>query len=334
MGSRRNIPALLVLVAGGVLLAVGASIVSANETPTSNHDRVTAFWTQERVAKAKPRDFVVDPVTRRTVAPAKRRAATDVVGASWSGGGQVAVTTGRVFFSMGSSYYLCSGSVVEDTVADRSVVLTAAHCAYDEENLSFAENWMFVPAYDALPATPTTDGSFCDDTAYGCWTADALVVADGYATAGEFNDQAVVHDYAFAAVGVGGKAEGQLDATVGSQGIRFDGATAGVDTWLFGFPAAQRYKGDDLTYCRGALGFDRYVDNQTYRVTCNMTGGASGGPWFAPFSASVGSGSIVSLNSYGYRGVKAMYGPRLGTEASEMLNEATVVDENTVYGAG
>lgn len=235
---------------------------------------------------------------------------------------------------MGSSYYLCSGSVVEDAVADRSVVLTAAHCAYDEEDLSFAENWMFVPAYDAMPATPATDGLFCDDTAYGCWTADALVVADGYATAGAFNDQAVVHDYAFAVVGVGGKAEGQLDATVGSQEIRFDGATAGGDTWLFGFPAAQRYKGDDLTYCRGALGFDRYVDNQTYRVTCNMTGGASGGPWFAPFSTSVGSGPIVSLNSYGYRGVKAMYGPRLGAEASEMLNEATLVDENTVYGAG
>lgn len=325
---------LFVLVAGGVLLATGATIVSADRTQKSTHDAVVEFWTKERVARAKPRDFVIDPVTGRSMSPAKRPVTTDVVGASWSGGGEVAATTGRVFFSMGESYYLCSGSVVEDTTADRSIVLTAAHCAYDEENLAFAENWMFVPAYDAMPAVPTTDGSFCDGTSYGCWTADALVVPDGYATAGAFNDQAVVHDYAYAAVGTGGRDDVHLDATVGAQAIRFDGATAGADTWLFGFPAAQRYKGNDLTYCRGPLGFDRYVDDQTYRVTCNMTGGASGGPWFAPFSAGDGAGSVVSVNSYGYQGVKAMHGPRLGTEAGDMLNQAATVDGNTVYGVG
>ena len=333
MGSRRDIPALLVLVAGGVLLALGASIVSANETRTSNHDRVTEFWTQERVAKAKPRDFVIDPVTRKSKL-AKRPATTDVVGASWSAGGEVALTTGRVFFSMDASYYLCSGSVIEDAVADRSIVLTAAHCAYDEENEAFAENWMFVPDYDAAPVTPTTDGSFCESTSLGCWTADALVVSDGYATSGGFNDQAVVHDYAYAVVGPGGKQDEHLDASVGGQPVRFDGASAGTDTWLFGFPAAQRYKGNDLTYCRGPLSFDRYVNNQTYRVTCNMTGGASGGPWFAPFSAADGTGSVLSVNSYGYQGVRAMYGPRLGTEASAMLDEAQTADQNTVYGAG
>lgn len=312
---------------------MGASIVSADDTRLSHHDRVVEFWTAERISKAQPRDVVFDPSGRRLPSSAKRPATTDVVGASWSGGGVVAATTGRVFFSMGSSYYLCSGSVVTDTRMDRSIVLTAAHCAYDEENEAFADNWMFVPGYDAMPAAPTADGSFCDNTMHGCWTADALVVAEGYATAGAFNDQAVVHDYAYAAVGIGGKQDVQLDSTVGAQNVRFDGAASGTDTWLFGYPAAQKYKGVDLTYCRGPLGFDRWMDNVTYRVTCNMTGGASGGPWFAPFSSADGTGSIISVNSYGYQGVKAMFGPRLGTEANAMLNEAMTAEENTVYGA-
>jgi hypothetical protein len=334
MKRRRILTTLGPVIVGGLVLAASATIATASATKKSRHDEVVTFWTKERVAKAKPRDFVLDPVSRRLIAEAKRPATTDVTGASWSGDGDVAATTGRVFFSLGTSYYLCSGSVVQEAEADRSIVLTAAHCAYDEENGSFAENWMFVPDYDAMPTRPTVDASFCADTARGCWTAEALVVAEGYATAGEFNNQAVVHDYAYAVVGAGGNGSTQLDATVGAQAVRFDGALSGTDSWLFGFPAAGRYKGNDLTYCRGSLGFDPWVDNQTYRVKCDMTGGSSGGPWFAPFSAIDGAGSIMSVNSYGYQGIKAMYGPRFGSEASAMFDMALAADADTVYGSG
>ena len=72
------------------------------------------------------------------------------------------------------------------------------------------------------------------------------------------------------------------------------------------FEDAGKYKGKDLVYSRGPLGFDPSAGNATYRVASNMTGGSSGGPWFAPFSA--GSGTMVSVNSYGYSGVTAMQG--------------------------
>jgi hypothetical protein len=59
-----------------------------------------------------------------------------------------------------------------------------------------------------------------------------------------------------------------------------------------------------------------------------MTGGSSGGPWFAPFSA--GSGTMVSVNSYGYSGVTAMQGPKLNAETQTMFNTAASVTGNTI----
>jgi hypothetical protein len=166
---------------------------------------------------------------------------------------------------------------------------------------------------------------------YGCWTASALVVADGFATAGGFNSQAIVHDYAFAAVGAGGKSgAAQLDATVGGHPIQFSSLPGGADTYLFGYPAAGKYRGKDLVYCRGPLGFDANVANATYRVACNMTGGSSGGPWFTPFSPSTGSGTMVSVNSYGYSGVTAMFGPKLNAETQSMFAVAGTATANTI----
>ena len=117
-----------------------------------------------------------------------------------------------------------------------------------------------------------------------------------------------MHDYAFAMVGAGGKSgTAQLDSTVGGHPIQFSAVSGGADTYLFGYPAAGKYRGNDLVYCRGPLGFDPNVANATYRVGCNMTGGSSGGGWYTPFGG--GSGTLVSVNSYGYSGITAMHGP-------------------------
>jgi hypothetical protein len=331
----------------GVLLVVllaavpGAPAGAARPTAPpgqSEHDRIVAFWTNARVAQAIPRDFEYDPATKSFRPSARPNAgptgsASTTLGSSWTAGGGVLQTTGKVLFAMGRTYYVCSASVAHDTVTGRSIIITAGHCAYDETNGAFATNWMFVPAYDSAPAPLTTSGSFCAQTLYGCWTASALVVAKGYATAGGFNNQAIVHDYAFAVVGAGGKSgTAQLDSTVGGQPIQFSSVAGGADTYLFGYPAAGRYKGNDLVYCRGPLGFDSLVNNATYRVACNMTGGSSGGPWFTPFSQSTGSGTIMSVNSYGYSGVTAMYGPKLNSETQTMFGVAGTATTNTIVG--
>lgn len=49
----------------------------------------------------------------------------------------------------------------------------------------------------------------------------------------------------------------------------------------------------------------------TQGISCNMTGGSAGGPWFIGTSS---SGYQNSVNSYGYGGNSTkMYGPYWGT---------------------
>lgn len=284
----------------------------------SDHARVVAFWTPERVAKAVPRDKVLN--TGQMKAPGKPGDGSVVAGDSWAGSTGVTETTGKVLFSMGSNYYVCSASVVGDAASDRSIVLTAGHCVVDETNGLFAENWMFIPDYDSAPARLTADGGFCASTAYGCWAADFLVASDVFAGAGKFTTEATLHDYGFAVVSTGGlSGDDQLDARVGTQAVQFAEGASGADTYLFGYPAAGRFKGADLVYSRGTLGYDARVDDQTYRVGSSMTGGSSGGPWFQNFDATSGNGTIMSVTSYGYSGVKALFGPKLNQETADML---------------
>lgn len=325
------------LVAGGVAVASSTSQAAAPSTGNGvsagvsrivnpGNNSVIRFWTKARIKKAKPRDIVFNPATRRfKVAPSRKFKldSTTNLGSSWTAGGRVLKTTGKVFFAMGTQYYVCSGSVVDDGLAaDRSLVLTAAHCAYDETNNVWATNWMFVPDYDSSPADLTTSGSFCEDTVYGCWTARSLVVPRVFASQPSFNGTAARHDYAFAVVGAGGKSATQLDAEVGVQAVGYNTRDLESTTLLFGYPSQARYKGKDLMYCRGYLGFDRVLDYETYRLPCRLTAGSSGGPWFSPFEESgpsVGTGTIFSVTSYGYTGIKALYGPFFGSETLQMF---------------
>jgi len=331
----------LLAIVAGCALALSATLPAAAQGPDdgrrAEHERVVKFWTKERVAKAVPRHYVLDPKTKEVKPAAKPTkppsTSTTVLGASWTGGGLVAKTTGKVLFAMGSSYYVCSASVVDDdNTAGRSLILTAGHCVVDEANGAFATNWMFIPDYDSAPATLTTNGSFCADTRYGCWVADYLVASEAFASAGAFNEQAILHDYAFAVVSEGGTSQtAQLDGTVGAQQITFVQKSDGTDTYLFGYPAAGKYKGKDLIYSRGPLGTDPTMGGATYRVSSNQTGGSSGGPWFSDFSSRSGQGTMFSVNSYGYTGVTAMHGPKFTRETEDMFNAAKTAEENITF---
>lgn len=329
--------ALAVLVAVTAALATAVVPTASAARPLTAHERAVAFWTNERVARAVPRDMVLDPASGH-IAPARRPGGgggggggtTAVTGASWTKGGEVLTASGKVLFAMGSSYYVCSAAVVDDNDSRRSVILTAAHCVWDPAT-GFATNWVFVPEYDTTPVRLTSSGSFCASTVHGCWSASAIVVSDNFASESGFTTTAIRHDYAFVVVEGGGKSGGQLDAAVGSFPISYSSVGAGADAYLFGYPAAGKYKGTDLVYSRGPIGFDANTSNTTYRVTSDMTGGSSGGPWFSSFNEGTGTGTLMSVNSYGYSGVTAMFGPILNSETSAMFTEALRATQNTRY---
>jgi V8-like Glu-specific endopeptidase len=329
MRMRHRLPALLV---SAMLLVLIVAPVQARTPEQSRHEQIVAHWTAARMAAAVPRDFVHDGA--RGFAPAAKPPGTPggpggggggggdgtgfTTGASWNAGGAIKERTGKVYFEMAGGAYVCSGSVATDSRTSYSLVLTAAHCAYDETDEAFATHWLFIPDFDQAPTFT------CANTEYGCWTASSLVVHSGYAEAGGFNTQATLHDFAFAVVGGGGHSgSAQLDATVGSFSLSIPGFTgSGQTSYAFGYPAAQKYKGNDLVYCAGSIFEDPYNDELTWGLPCRMTGGSSGGPWLSSFDTSTGIGSLSSLNSYGYAGVSAMHGPKFNSDTSAVYSAA------------
>jgi V8-like Glu-specific endopeptidase len=231
-----------------------------------------------------------------------------VHGAPWTAGGAVARAVGRVFFSLGGKDYSCSGSSVDS--ADGSTVLTAAHCVVSPDG--YATRWVFVPGYD--------NGT----TPYGVFVADHLAVLSGYLRPGAPVDEG--RDVAM--VNVARNAAGQtLEAAVGGLPLDFaarpDAAPTGT-VRSFGYPAATPYDGGHLISCSAAVVTDVRVPGQHDNVgmSCDMTGGASGGPWLADVDPSTGLGRIVSLSSFGYADDPGtIYGPVLGPPAAAMFAE-------------
>jgi hypothetical protein len=320
---------LALLIAPVLLLSLlpGVATAAQPDSRAAHHAKVVKYWTSERIRNAKPRDFVFDPA-KGTYKPAAKpqppSGGGNVTGASWTGGGDILNGTGRVLFTLGGSDYICSGSVVQDGSSGRSVVLTAGHCVAENDGKTFATNWMFIPSFDTAPTYT------CSQTTYGCWVADALYVDTAFTNAGGFNDQAVQHDWAFAVVSTGGKSgTAQLDTSVKvSFPIAFSGVSTGNVLSAFGYPAAGRYKGKDLTYCRGPIGTDASTGNTTWSMACNMTGGSSGGPWVSTTNTTTyddGVTTLRSLNSYGYSGVSNMYGPKFNSNTQATFNAANTL---------
>jgi V8-like Glu-specific endopeptidase len=289
------------LVWAGSATAAPGGRHGASVDARSAHQRIVDYWTPARRASAIPRGVTRTERKGRPNAGGGGTSST-VTGAAWTGtGAAVAKTTGKVFFVMGGQNYVCSGSAVAGSV---NLVLSAGHCVWDDAD-SFATNWMFVPGYNNGNAP------------YGKWTAtDLFTTADWQAPGG--NDWKNDAGMAVVAGGAGHAWSdlGPLPSMVTTTDYT---KLVGKTYSAFGYPAAQKYKGETLTYCQGPVqtGYDK--DPNTVSMACDMTGGSSGGPWYDDRE---GTGSIVSLNSYGYSGSSRMYGPTFDAAESSMLAAA------------
>jgi V8-like Glu-specific endopeptidase len=218
-------------------------------------------------------------------------------GGPWDGGGQVESTAGRVFFTYQGRQASCSGNAV--TSGNKSTVLTAGHCV--KLDGAFHTDWVFVPAYDNGNAP------------YGTWTAKATLTTPQWQASEDIN-----YDVGAAVVN---PLNGQsLTDVVGGQGVAFN-ADRGQDMYAFGWPAADPYDGTQMIYCSGTT-FDALISDGI-GMTCDMTGGSSGGPWFLDFDESTGAGIQNSVNSYKINLVPTwMFGPYFGADAQNLYNAA------------
>jgi len=262
--------------------------------------------------------------------------------AVWSDGGPVQTAAGRLYFEMPDdqslstwSGYVCSATVVNDGgTSGRSLIITAAHCVYDDVNKVFARNAFFVP--DQADTTGTrTDGN-CNNDPMGCWVPSFGVVDVDWTTR-TFPDN-IAWDYGFYIIPDTGAHYGTatsseaLDVVAGSLDLSF--TQPGFDyTQALGYSYSEDPK---LMYCADTLTEEPMYGANWWLDSCGLTGGSSGGPWMQPTNSAPGSGPIVSLNSWGLvlggQTLPGMAGSKLsGSTASCVFDQAKTA---TLSGSG
>ncbi|MDR8408894.1 hypothetical protein MTP10_09100 [Nonomuraea sp. 3-1Str] len=246
--------------------------------------------------------------------------------------GSAARTMGKVFFRFGDKEYWCSASSI--AAKNRSVVATAAHCAYDARQAKPADSWIFVP-------NPGPNG----ETPDGIYVGAAISMHEHWPGRGDYD-----YDYAFVTVhrgfiwvSKGGKLVmqdvGRLQDIVGGQGLAV-AKGVGSHVTTFGYPAGPQpdgtrpFDGRKLLSCAGSTRWTvaPSLDLQ-YGVQiqpCNFTAGASGGPWLIDYQAGQGLGSLNGINSLTWNrdakdGYDAVSSPNFTAATGEVYRHAAAV---------
>ena len=294
------------LVAG---LAVGGAGAAAADGPPDDvettayssaaQSRAHDHWTADRMEAAVPAEELA-PEGAPASAEVEKGAPTTVKGRSAQAPGRTTKaatskdTVGKVFFTQGGVDYVCSGNAVAS--ANGVTVATAGHCVNDAG--TWATNWVFVPGYDHGEAP------------YGTWAATDLVSTDQWVSSEDIS-----YDVAFATVAPE-SGSGTLESAVGTTSIAFN-RERGAHYTSYGYPAAAPFDGQSLESCAGTASDDALGGTLSQGISCDMTGGSSGGPWF------LDDGAQNSVNSFGYTGQKnVMYGPYFGADAQAAYEEA------------
>jgi V8-like Glu-specific endopeptidase len=323
--SRRAL--LFLLVTALALLAITASAAARPATvhrslqvSGSEARQTTKFWTARRMRHARPLSVVLDrrlarhsrdalpasgtphqvpplpaPPTARKPQPRDPAAllVPDPTTAPYR-------TSGRVFAVVGSYLVYCSATVVN--TPNKSVVFTAGHCVNSggPSPTWYGHHWAFVPGYH--------DGQH----PYGTFVARELWSSTQWAQSQNF-------DYDFAAAVLGRNSRGQrVAAAVGGRGFA-SGLSRNQVFQALGYPAAGGFNGESLWACNSP-----YLEDDpepipggpaAMGISCDMTGGASGGGWI------IGGQNLNSVTSFGYDGLPGvLFGPYFGQVAWKLYS--------------
>lgn len=269
-----------------------------------------------------------------------------ITNSQWSFDGAVQTAMGRIYFEMPNKSnwkgpwkgFVCSGTVVTDTEGTGgSIILTAAHCVYDDANKAFARNVLFIP--NQADTTGSGTDLNCDNDPMGCWVPSFGVVDTDWTT-GVFPNN-IEWDYAYYVVNdsgahTGAGPSGALDSAAGSLAIQFDrvpffnDGTDGSGSEDFTHALGYSYDQDpNFMHCAEDMTTEGSVN--WWLPSCGLSGGSSGGAWVQPMDEGTGTGPVISVNSWGYTTSSGMAGPMLddGVSTASCLFETA---ESTEWG--
>jgi V8-like Glu-specific endopeptidase len=313
------------LLAAFLLTSTLTAVPSTANPKGSPNVNAVGFWNSEKINNAIAFDMVFEqgaksakrvPSAKGTGKPAPR-STSNVLGNSWTKGGLPLTASGKVFFSIGTLTYQCSGALVQDGDINFAIVLTAGHCVYDNAS-GYVQNWIFIPSYDI----DQVSSSGCSAST-NCWQAERIIAHSGFTSETSFTTQATRYDWGFAKITE--RKNGALPDGDGTNAFPaiFNALSANTPVNSFGYPAAGKYNGRDLVYSSGALTFDSRNGNQTYALASDMTAGCSGGPWLSSLQNKTPyNGVLVSVNSYKYGTTTFIYGPKFSSETQSTFDQA------------
>ncbi|MFD8703834.1 trypsin-like serine peptidase [Kitasatospora sp. NPDC059648] len=313
---------------------------------------VKGYWTLQKLLNAKPKPLPQAPgqtptqdpaqptAQPTTAAPAQPTAAQPPTGPgdlpSVVAAKPVAHpfpknmhVNGKIFFKDGSEDYVCSGTVVSDPAnpGKSNLVWTASHCLHGGKGNKYYTDITFAPAFNSngvLSNGNKQKSKLEDAEPYGEWGATAGMVSPQWTQEADPEKGGPWSQYDFGIIKVAnpdpnGKS---LEETVGgSVPLWFNAPRdqlASVSN--YGFPEGKPFDGVELEHCDGGKPTAKpgVPDRPAMlMIGCNMTGGSSGGGWYATKD---GKPALVSDTSVGNGANTYEAGPYLEDVAAHMFD--------------
>lgn len=251
---------------------VSTSAPSVNSPRSSTQELdPTGYWTEEKMQSAIPADelasgfyqtYTNNPSSQQSKRVSLGEDLSDPVypelpSAIQTKSAVVPSTAGKVFFTYKGTNYVCSGSAINGPT--KNVVSTAGHCVHGGKGEGWHSNLAFVPAY------------YNGTSRYGLWNWKTAYTFNGWINFSDFSrDQAFFTVYP--------RNGRSLVATVGGNGLSYDYGHNQTGVRIWGWPAEKPYDGTTPYYCDGNTKKRGFWSSDMV-MSCDMTGGASGGPW-------------------------------------------------------
>ncbi|MCX4564565.1 hypothetical protein AB0H69_43445 [Streptomyces phaeochromogenes] len=232
---------------------------------------------------------------------------------------------GKVFFDSPNGPMVCSGTAVQDPAAPgrSNLVWTAGHCVHKGARGGWFRNIVFVPSYnnEGLSGAGGAEAPLDRVAPFGTWWADWAETAPQWISEGSSaGGDGYPFDFAVLHVRPAAGTTSLEEAIGAAAPVRFDVPAADTltTTSVWGYPAVKPFGGETMFSCQdrpGRLSVSRNKPTM-YRIGCTMTGGSSGGGWFAPGPG--GSMSLVSNTSIGSKAHTWLAGPPFGKQAKKV----------------